>query len=393
MNSDKFYRHAHRIMAVFVLSAFFGTGFAQGPPRQQIISPEVHPDRTVTFRVMAPESDTVRLAGNWMGFGESVLLNPSDSGLWSVTVGPLEPELYGYSFVIDGVNIMDPANKEIKRDGTFRTESVLKVPGEGSDLYIPKHGPKGTVSMVWYESPTLDLTRRMTVYTPPGYQESEESYPVLYLLHGGGGDEEAWTDLGVAPTIMDNLINSGKAEPMIVVMTNGNPDQAAAYPDSPVMDKPSEGGRGMANMKFEESLVNDVIPYIESHYRVKTGRENRALTGLSMGGLQTLNTTFKYPEKFDYIGVMSMGFPDLSNFGITVGNSERGRQIEKLKASEPELYWVAIGKDDFLYESVVTMRDELDKYDFNYTYRESTGGHTWTNWRIYLSEFAPMLFR
>lgn len=146
-------------------------------------------------------------------------------------------------------------------------------------------------------------------------------------------------------------------------------------------------------MMFEKSLVDDVIPYIESHYKVKPNKENRALTGLSMGGLQTMNTTFENPELFDYIGVMSMGFADLSRFGIEVDHSKRGEQIEALKAADPELYWIACGTDDFLYQSVVDMRNELDKHDFDYTYRESTGGHTWSNWRIYLSEFAPMLFK
>ena len=193
-------------------------------------------------------------------------------------------------------------------------------------------------------------------------------------------------------TSLDNLINQGKSKPMIVVMTNGNPDQAADFTASPKMEKESMGGRGMANMQFEKSLVNDVIPYIESHYRVKKGKANRALTGLSMGGLQTMNTTFTNPDLFDYIGVQSMGFADLSNFGITVDHSEREKQILALKAANPKLYWIAIGKDDFLYDSVVTMRKKLDELDFDYIYRESTGGHTWSNWRIYLSEFAPMLF-
>lgn len=362
-------------------------------PRNPIVSPEVGPDKKVTFRILAPKADEVRLTGSWMPPMQTQSLVRGDTGLWTITIGPLEPELYGYNFLVDGVNTLDPSNKHIKRDGTWRTESVLYIPGKASDLYWPKPGPKGTVSQVWYESPTLGMTRRMFVYTPPGYASGKGKYPVLYLLHGGGGDEEAWPDLGVAPTIMDNLIREGKAVPMIVVMTNGNPDQAAAYTESPVMDKNSAGAMGMANMQFEKSLVKDVIPYIESHYRVKKGKKHRALTGLSMGGLQTMNTTFENPGMFDYIGVMSMGFADLSNFGIEVDHSKREKQILALKAAKPKLYWIAIGKDDFLYESVTTMREELDKKDFKYIYRESTGGHTWANWRIYLSEFAPMLFK
>lgn len=324
---------------------------------------------------------------------KTVALSKDENGVWSTTVGPLEPELYGYTFVVDDVNTLDTANLLVARDGAFRTENVLYIPGEASELYWAKTGPKGTVHKIWYESPTLDLTRRMYVYTPPGYADNNKNYPVLYLLHGGGGDEEAWPTLGVANHILDNLINSGKAKPMIVVMTNGNPGQAAALTVSPKLEPSTQPVGGMANMLFEKSLVNDVIPYIESHFRVKANKENRALTGLSMGGLQTMNTSFENPELFDYIGVMSMGFADLSRFGIEVDHSKRGEQIEALKAADPELYWIACGTDDFLYQSVVDMRNELDKHDFDYTYRESTGGHTWSNWRIYLSEFAPMLFK
>ncbi|UWX54531.1 alpha/beta hydrolase-fold protein [Maribacter litopenaei] len=369
---------------------------------ERLVSPEVEEDNSVVFRIKAPQAESVSLSGNWMAMvpnGEqgmlrqTVELSKDDKGVWCTKVGPLEPELYGYTFSVDGVTTLDPSNLKVARDGIFRTESLLYIPGEASDLYWAKTGPKGSVHQIRYNSPTLDLTRRMYVYTPPGYYESNEDYPVLYLLHGGGGDEEAWPTLGVAPTIMDNLINSGKAKPMIVVMTNGNPSQAAAQTITPKLPNVDVSGRGMASMLFEKSLVNDVIPYIEANFQVKANKENRALTGLSMGGLQTMNTSFAHPDLFNYIGVMSMGFADLSRFGIEVNHSKRAEQIVALKDANPKLYWIACGKDDFLYESVVTMREELDKHDFVYTYRESTGGHTWTNWRIYLSEFAPMLFK
>lgn len=370
--------------------------------RERLVSPELKDDNTVVFSIRAPKAENVTLSGNWMPMvpdgiqgmkRQTVALTKDGQGVWSTTVGPLEPELYGYSFLVDGVTTLDPSNLKVARDGTFRTESLLYVPGDASDLYWAKTGPKGSVHQIWYESPTLDLTRRMFVYTPPGYHESKENYPVLYLLHGGGGDEEAWPTLGVAPTILDNLINSGKAKPMIVVMTNGNPSQASSQTISPKLPNVEQSAGGMANMMFEKSLVNDVIPYIERNFKVKANKENRALTGLSMGGLQTINISFENPNLFDYIGVMSMGFADLSRFGIEVDHSKRAQQILALKAAGPDLYWIACGKDDFLYESVVTMRNELDKQDFDYTYRESTGGHTWSNWRIYLSEFAPMLFK
>lgn len=406
MNSKSFTQKLKFLLIGIVLSSVLlvplkGNGQEVGQT-ERLVSPELGEDNSVIFRIKAPEAENVSLSGNWMPMvpngdqgmvRQTVALTKNEEGVWSTKVGPLEPELYGYTFSVDGVTTLDPANLKVARDGIFRTESLLYIPGEASDLYWAKTGPKGSIHQIWYESPTLDLTRRMYVYTPPGYQESNEDYPVLYLLHGGGGDEEAWPTLGVAPTIMDNLIKSGKAEPMIVVMTNGNPSQASAQTITPKLPNVDISGRGMASMMFEKSLVNDVIPYIEANFRVKANKENRALTGLSMGGLQTMNTSFTNPDLFNYIGVMSMGFADLSRFGIEVDHSKRADQILALKEADPKLYWIACGKDDFLYESVVTMREELDKHDFEYTYRESPGGHTWTNWRIYLSEFAPMLFK
>ncbi len=389
-NKPAFPTRSLHLTILFLLISVF-TAIAQ-MGRNPIVSPEVAADKKVTFRILAPKADEVKLSGNWMPNMQPEAMVKGDTGLWTITVGPLAPELYNYSFIVDGVTTLDPSNLHIKRDGTWRTESVLFVRGDASSLYEPKKGPKGTVHQVWYESPTLGMTRRMYAYTPPGYESGQDSYPVLYLLHGGGGDEDAWTTLGHAPTMMDNLINQGKSLPMLVVMTNGNPGQAAAFTDSPVMESPA-GFEAMANMQFEKSLVSDVIPYIEGHYRVKKGRANRALTGLSMGGLQTMNTTFQNPDLFDYIGVMSMGFADLSSFGIQVDVAEREKQIQALKKANPKLYWIACGKDDFLYDSVTTMRQDLDKNSFKYTYRESPGGHTWSVWRIYLSEFAPMLFR
>lgn len=369
----------------------------------KLVSPEISASNDVTFRLKAPSATSVKLSGNWMpmvananGQGASrqlVDLVKDEKGVWSTQVKALKPELYGYTFLVDGVNTLDPANLKVARDGTFRTESLLYVGGTESDLYWAKTGPKGSIHQIWYDSKTLSLTRRMMVYTPPGYEDSKEAYPVLYLLHGGGGDEEAWPTLGVAPNILDNLINAGKAKPMIVVMTNGNPGQAAANVVTPAIPASNLPVGGMGSMLFEKSLVGDVIPYIEGHFRVKKNKENRALTGLSMGGLQTMNTSFEHPNMFNYIGVMSMGFADMSRFGIKVDLSKRDAQIEALKKANPALYWIACGKDDFLYDSVVTMRKELDKHTFSYKYRESEGGHTWTNWRVYLSEFAGMIFK
>jgi enterochelin esterase family protein len=358
---------------------------------RRIISPEILPDNKVTFRIYAPKSVSVALAGEWMsGTAAREYLVRNDTGLWVTTLGPLPPEFYGYTFLVDGITVLDPSNPKIKRDGV-RNASVLLVPGIESDLYTVKNIPHGTLSKVWYESPTLNLTRRMYIYTPPGYENSKSKYPVLYLLHGGGGDEDAWTTLGRAPIILDNLIAQGKAKPMIIVMTNGNANQAATQGDSPVLPvqevrPPAATGGMAATGRFEESLVKDVLPYIESHYRVLKDKNNRAIAGLSMGGGHTQRITLTNPDMFAYIGIFSAGTRNVTE--------ELENQFKVLKTKNPKLYWVGCGVNDPLaYQGSKTLTDLLKKDGFNYVFRETPGGNTWANWRIYLSEMAPLLFR
>ncbi len=378
------------VIGLLFLSLVVSQGsFAQFPQGPRIVSPELHPDNTVTFRIRAPLASEVRISGEWMaGFGASEALTPSDSGLWSITLGPLKPEFYGYSFIVDSMQVLDQLNGLVKRDGV-RNASVLLVPGKESDLYAVKDVPHGTVSKVWYSSPTLNLTRRMYVYTPPGYEESTDRYPVFYLLHGGGGDEDAWTTLGRAPQILDNLIAQGKAKPMIVVMTNGNANQTAGPGDAPIITSTATQApvdRTQLVGRFEESLVKDVIPYIENHYRIVATKENRAIAGLSMGGGHTFRVTLSNPDLFSYIGVFSSG--------TRTPTPETEKQLEALKASNPKLYWVGCGVDDQLaYANSKILVELLTKYNFNYIFRETPGGHTWANWRIYLSELAPLLFK
>jgi enterochelin esterase family protein len=233
----------------------------------------------------------------------------------------------------------------------------------------------------------------MYVYTPPGYEKDGKKYPVFYLLHGAGGDEDAWTTLGRAPWILDNLIAQGKAEPMIVVMTNGNARSAAAPGEEPITGKTGTTEPGqMVQSSFEQSLVNDVIPYIEKNYRTLTDKNHRAIAGLSMGGMHTQNITNSNPDKFGYIGIMSMGLRNNPRSG-SYNPEEHKKQILSLQKEGVKLYWIGCGKDDFLFESVTTLRKFYDDLGFKYEYRESTGGHTWPNWRIYLSELAPKLFK
>jgi len=392
------------VVTIFLLSA---GAFAQEAARPaarrmpaRIVSPEISSDNKVTFRVYAKDASKISLSGEWQaGFGASENLVRNDTGLFTLTVGPLKPELYGYTLTVDGVRGIDQSNIQVRRDGV-NYQSFFIIPGAESDLYFHKHNVQhGNVSKVWYKSSVLGFDRRMYVYTPAGYDAGTGKYPVFYLLHGAGGDEDAWTTMGRAAQIMDNLIASGKAKPMIVVMTNGNANQAGAQNEVPPI--PAQGEQGMSAYqrlagKFEEHLVKDVVPYIEKNYRVLTGRDNRAIAGLSMGGGHTQTITNNNPGMFGYIGVYSMGIMSMGQQNAEAAaklEQERLAKLEALNKSGFKLYWIGVGKDDFVYQGVITLRANLDKVGLKYVYRESTGGHTWANWRIYLSEFAPMLFK
>ncbi|MEZ5071311.1 MAG: alpha/beta hydrolase-fold protein [Bacteroidales bacterium] len=346
----------------------------------QFESPVVAKDLTVTFKVHSANAQTVALWGSWMNYGESAELTKGAEDVWSLTVGPLEPTMYHYNLFIDGVSVIDPKNAHALRDGV-RYASLLMVPGEGSKLFEINEVPHGTLSKVWYESPTLELYRRMYVYTPPGYADSNEKYPVLYLLHGGGGDEDAWTALGRANDILDNLIARGAAKPMIIVMTNGNAFQTSSLRTAPNAPEITRETYMQYAGRFENSLVKDVIPYMDAHYRVKTGKENRAVAGLSMGGMHTITASTEFPTTFGYIGVFSSG--------IFQPDESLEAKFKALKADGIQKYWVACGKDDFVMESNKRLLEMLDKTGIEHTYYESGGGHTWANWRAYLSMFAP----
>lgn len=359
----------------------------------QVRSPEIQEDGSVIFRLYAPEIDSVTVRGTFT-IGESPIamlkMVKNDTGLFVAKSESLPSDMYVYTFVADGVSALDPNNRIVVRDGSY-IENRLVVPGKTFDLYDVKDVPHGRLHALWYPSPTIGANRRMIVYTPPGYETSGESYPVLYLLHGGGGDEEAWTSRGRANYILDNLIASGKARPMIIVMTNGVPSVQAAPGERPVasLSQPANSGpAGMISGKFEESLVSDVVPFIEQNFRVIQDADHRGIAGLSMGGYHTLSTTFKYPDEFEYIGVMSMGIFRNVNRDELVG------QIEALKESDPALYYIGCGKYDFLvYEGLQELLALYDDLGFKYTYRETNGGHSWNNWRLYLSEIATLFFQ
>lgn len=358
----------------------------QGP---RIVSPEISADNGVAFRIFSKNANSVSLTGSWMGAGETKEMTKNEEGVWSVKIDPLEPSMYHYNIILDGVSIIDPDNPRAMRDGT-RYASTLIIPGKGSENFEVNDVPHGTVSKIWFNSPTLGLNRRMYVYTPAGYEQSTEKYPVLYLLHGGGGDEDAWTSLGRANYILDNLIAQGKAKPMIIVMTNGNPDQKAAITET--APSPTKEVFFILAEKFPESLVKDVIPYVEKQFRVIANSSNRAIAGLSMGCLQTQITALNNPELFRYIGLFSLGLHDNFADVNTRVIAAYDKNLKTLQANY-KLFYIGCGKSDFVYDGVQVLRKKLDDNKFKYIYNETAGGHTWANWRTYLSDFAPLLFK
>jgi enterochelin esterase family protein len=381
-------RAALIVFAVFCFSTNQVTGQQRIKP---VNSPEVKEDGTVIFRLYAPEAKTVKVVGDFLDPMIPIDMVKNDT-VFEAKYGPLPSDTYVYVYLVDGVKTLDPNNNTVVRDGSY-IESRLMIPGEYTSRIIATNDvPHGNVTAVWYPSPTLGMSRRMLVYTPPGYDKSKENYPVLYLLHGAGGDEEGWINRGRANYIIDNLIAQGKAKPMIVVVTNGTPTVPAAPNERPMkvagtfVNTPG----AMATGKFEESMVKDVIPFIENNYRVIADADHRALAGLSMGGFQTQKITNANPGKFMYIGVWSMGL--INSFG-PYNKDEHIAQLNALNASKPKLYYIGCGKTDFLYKSVVDLRALYDEIGFKYIYRESEGGHSWNNWRLYLSEVAPLLFK
>jgi enterochelin esterase family protein len=361
----------------------------------QIISPEINNDNTVTFRLMTPDSTEVKISGDWMpSEGRtpgSVAMTRGEKGIWTYTTGKLASELYSYFFIVNGLRSTDPNNVYMIRDVATVT-NVFIVGGGHADLYKVNNVEHGTVTRRWYSSAGNNMTRRITIYTPPGYENNDKKYPVLYLLHGMGGDEEAWMALGRTSQILDNLIAQGKAKPMIVVMPNGNVSQEAA---------PGESDRGFFKPSFDmpntmdgkmEETFTDIIKFVESNYRVQDNKAGRAIAGLSMGGFHSLHISRYYPNTFDYIGLFSPAImPDKKVTSKVYDNFDG--TLENQKNNGFKLYWIGIGKDDFLNKQVTEYRAKLDSLKMQYKYRESEGGHTWVNWRIYLSEFATQLFR
>ncbi len=358
-----------------------------GQRQPQVVSPQVSAERKITFRILAPKAEAIRLVGGDIpGAGQGVALKKGDGGVWEGSVGPVPAGAYRYHFNVDGVAVVDPRNPATSESNN-NTWSLVTVPG--SELFDTKDVPHGAVAAVTYYSTSLKRFRRMHVYTPPGYDKGEGQYPVFYLLHGAGDSDDSWSSVGRAGFILDNLIAAGKAKPMLVVMPAGHtgPFRFGGPP-----------GSGTPRDEFAEDFVNDLRPYVEKNYRVRADRAHRAIAGLSMGGMQTLNLAFGHLGDYGYVGVFSSGV-----FGIAGGrgNAQPNRQWEeqhKATLDDAELkkglrlLWVGCGKDDFLVQTSNATVAMLKGHGFDVTARESAGGHTWLNWRDYLAEFAPLLF-
>ena len=359
-----------------------------------IVSPEILDDGSVIFRVQAKDGSSVQLTGTWpVNMERYIQMEKKDSSLHEVKIGPLPSDMYEYEFIVDGIPALDPRNSDVTHDGAW-IQNRLVIPGKQADLYDVSQVPHGKVTAAWYPSPTLGQDRRMNVYTPPGYEAENRDYPVLYLLHGGGGNEEVWLNRGRVNYILDNLIAAADAQPMVVVMPNGYHNYSGAPLHRSYATEQTSGIAPMVSGKFETSLINDIVPYIEANYRVKANPDHRAVAGFSMGGYHTQMITNSNPETFKYIGVMSMGlFKGFPGVEVEYNRDQHLSQLTALKNAHPKLYWIGMGTQDFLYEHISPLLALYDEVGLEYQYRETASYHDWNSWRLYLTEFLPLLFK
>jgi enterochelin esterase-like enzyme len=375
-------------IAVIGLLALAAPGFCQRRPAPYYedtnnlpVSPEVHADRTVTFRLFAPKASEVVLMGS-PGILEVIKkpkpLQKDDKGVWSLTVGPLPPGFYTYGYAIDGgMRMPDPSNPDLEMRRWGDT-SIFIVPGEPKAIFEERPVQHGTVSVNFYDSKNLGMERMFYVYTPPGYETGRQKYPVLYLLHGNGQIEASWTWTGRANVIMDNLLADGKIKPMIVVMPYGH---------IPREMKPSAGtpaGAGAADpLAIEKELLTAVKPMVESKYRVLTDRAHRAIAGLSMGAAQSLSIGLHNLDQFAYVGAFS-----------GAGNRAEWQKADAaMLNSKLKVLWIGCGTEDPGYNGVKAMDEMLTQKNVKHVFNQSGGGHSWPNWQVYLSKYAPLLFQ
>jgi enterochelin esterase-like enzyme len=369
------------LSTAIVAGTFMATTTPAQTPPAPVISPEVHDDRTVTFRLRAPNDKEVAVSIE--GVPKPIPMQKDDQGVWSVTTDPMAPDYYGYSFVADGVGMFDPSNHAVKPNFLYRASEV-HVPGAASASWEIAAVPHGEIHHHFYKSGVVGDDRGYYVYTPPGYDpRGKQTYPVLYLLHGYSDDASAWTAVGRANVILDNLIAQGKAKPMLIVMPLG-------YGEPKILEPSSGGFRDRAIVernwaKFREALLIEVIPRVESEYLVKNGRESRAIAGLSMGGSESLITGLNTLDKFTWVGAFSSG-------GITPEFDKEFPALDSKANQQLRLLWIACGTEDSLIDINRKLRSWLSSKDIQHVDIETPGYHTWMVWRRNLTEFSSLLF-
>ncbi|OFW26148.1 MAG: hypothetical protein A3H97_15410 [Acidobacteria bacterium RIFCSPLOWO2_02_FULL_65_29] len=365
------------LLLLLPLSALAQTALAQQPPAQPapVRSPEVLPGRRVTFRITAPKATDVRVTCECF-VGERPM-QKDEKGVWSVTLGPFDPEIYEYEFSVDGVQHLDPRNPAVKYNrGPALVSSLLNVPGSGPMFYDVRQVPHGEVHVRWYDSKATGTVRRVHVYTPPGYERGAARLPVLYLLHGGDGEDSVWTAFGRANVILDNLIAERKAAPMVIVMPVG---YAYSWDATATADK--------QQADFQKDLIGDLIPFVQSNYRVYADRDHRALAGLSRGGGQSLNIGLRHLDLFSRIGVFSAGG------GANPQESFKDVAANARKVNDQlGLFWVGIGTEDPGLANAKRFSEFLNTAGISHKFRTIPGAHTWIVWRQFLNEVAPILF-
>ena len=351
-----------------------------------ITSPEVASDRRVTFRLRAPEAKAVTVSGD---FGSDTTMQKGEDGLWSVTVGPLDPEMYVYYFTVDGVRLLDPSNAQVKIGYvTSTTTSLLTVPGDTPAFYDVQDVPHGEIRTLLYKSKSNGVTRELTVYLPPGYdQASSRRYPVLYLLHGFANDHQSWHRYGRANDILDNLLAQHVIDPFLVVMPLGY-GGAHVNGDGTGIAAQGAGASGGDAALYERDLLEDIIPMIDGKYRTMADRKHRAIVGFSMGGGQAGRFGLRHLETFSRVGIMSAGMAasaDGEPFATLAANRDKTNKLV-------DLLWIACGTDDTALKGAKTLHQALDKAGIEHTYLETEGAHHWRVWRRYLRDLSPLLF-
>ena len=365
-----------------------------GPQGPVVVSPEVTADRHIAFRILAPKAQSVALSASDMAGLDNAAANftKADNGVWEAVIGPIDPGAYRYTFMVDGARVMDPTNPAVS-ESNANSWSLVYVPG--AQFMDSQKVPHGAVAAITYYSTALGRDRRMHIYTPPGYENGKEKYPVFYLLHGAMDCDDSWTSVGRAGFIVDNLIAEHKAKPMVIVMPAGHTSRTFPMP---------RAGEPAPRDEFADDFMTDIVPYVESHYRVLTDRAHRAMAGLSMGGGQTMNIGISHLDKFAYLGVFSSGVfsmrrPDPGTPAPPPGPSpewmaEHAATLDNA-ALKPglQVLWFSTGEKDFLIQTTKATVEALKQHGFSPVFQESPGAHTWINWRNYLQEFAPLLFQ